>query len=1027
MIPQKLTLKGIYSYQQEQVVDFQKLTAAQLFGIFGPVGSGKSTILEAITFALYGETERLNNRDNRQQNMRNLKSDQMLIRFNFLAGEDFLQEYCFEVTLDARKKSSNFKRVQKIKQNGRWFQKELHAEEIIGLSYQNFRRTVIIPQGKFQEFLQLGPTERTRMLREIFNLQRFELSQNVKSLISKNEISKANIQGQLQQLGEINSETIVEKTKQLSTEKKTLKSLQLKFSRLNKEAIQMSKLRELVEKITLQESKLAEMNARADDFKQREARLTAYQECVAQFKSPLEKLADMETQIRQVNQELAEMKSRESTEKPRFEDLTHRFEKAQKEFVKRDRWQQAADDLQVLRRVRKLTESVKLTTSEITRVNETLAEQASEIDKKSQHQKELFEGIKQLKRDLPEPEKLYRLQNWYKELALMDEHVRQQEKKIEESQQSLLDIQAQKTARLMSESLSFWSASKKPEAPLPDLLRMLTAEIKQHQAHSEKLADGLHHLRVQAQLETFANELQPGAPCPLCGAKEHPAVMNVQNISKQLALQEAEKQTLDARIAILQDAQQFFQRLHDQQVTQEKLAISAETDLQKSQQKRATHLKNFNWKGFDPQDSAAAETAIENARQQRVQLEKLENQKERQGQDIEEKRIEVEKLSKKLSQLEIQRTHAITERETLLKSLKQIQAADYANYDEEQLESSAAEFLEKYHQTGKAYQQLEQEKTELQNLLARLAGQIQTAEQNLNIQQKAAKKIEQQLHTQITSSVFEDINEVKQLLSLDLNTVTERREIANFYQEKHTAETQLAQLKNEAGNQKYDAAKHEQAQREFELLNEQLDRKTRQIGSLESELDAAKRGLELRLSLEKEKIRLENRGRNLEILRKMFSASGFVNFVSKIYLQNLCNAANERFRRLTRQQLQLELADDNNFIVRDFLNGGKTRSVKTLSGGQTFQASLCLALTLADNVRYLSKSEQNFFFLDEGFGTLDKESLHLVFETLKSLRKENRIIGVISHVEEMQDEIDVYLRIQNEKDKGSQISASWEE
>jgi len=95
MIPRTLTLKGIYSYQQEQVIDFQKLTAAQLFGIFGPVGSGKSTILEAITFALYGETERLNQRDNRQQNMKNLTSEQMYIRFEFLAGEKSPGEYCF--------------------------------------------------------------------------------------------------------------------------------------------------------------------------------------------------------------------------------------------------------------------------------------------------------------------------------------------------------------------------------------------------------------------------------------------------------------------------------------------------------------------------------------------------------------------------------------------------------------------------------------------------------------------------------------------------------------------------------------------------------------------------------------------------------------------------------------------------------------------------------------------------------------------------------------------------------------------
>jgi exonuclease SbcC len=140
-----------------------------------------------------------------------------------------------------------------------------------------------------------------------------------------------------------------------------------------------------------------------------------------------------------------------------------------------------------------------------------------------------------------------------------------------------------------------------------------------------------------------------------------------------------------------------------------------------------------------------------------------------------------------------------------------------------------------------------------------------------------------------------------------------------------------------------------------------------------------------------------------------------------VYLQELCHAATERFYKLTRQKLSLEVTDDNNFQVRDFLNGGKVRNVKTLSGGQTFQAALSLSLALADSIQKITESNQNFFFLDEGFGSLDKESLSIVFDTLKSLRKENRIVGVISHVEEMQQEIDNYLKIVMDEEHGSII------
>ena len=129
---------------------------------------------------------------------------------------------------------------------------------------------------------------------------------------------------------------------------------------------------------------------------------------------------------------------------------------------------------------------------------------------------------------------------------------------------------------------------------------------------------------------------------------------------------------------------------------------------------------------------------------------------------------------------------------------------------------------------------------------------------------------------------------------------------------------------------------------------------------------------------------------------------------------------------MTRQKLLLELTADNAFQVRDFFNNGEVRSIKTLSGGQMFQAALSLALALADNIQHLTSSNENFFFLDEGFGSLDKDALVIVFETLQQLRNENRIVGVISHIEEMQQVISVNLLISNHADTGSLYKRSWE-
>ena len=156
----------------------------------------------------------------------------------------------------------------------------------------------------------------------------------------------------------------------------------------------------------------------------------------------------------------------------------------------------------------------------------------------------------------------------------------------------------------------------------------------------------------------------------------------------------------------------------------------------------------------------------------------------------------------------------------------------------------------------------------------------------------------------------------------------------------------------------------------------------------------------------------------------LFKAAGFVQFVSSIYLRQLCDHANVRFHRMTRNQLSLQLNENNDFEIIDYLNEGKCRSVKTLSGGQAFQVSLSLALALAESVQSNAKAEKNFFFIDEGFGTQDLESVNVVFETLTNLQKENRIVGIISHVEELKEKMPVSLNITKDEERGSLIEVS---
>ena len=227
--------------------------------------------------------------------------------------------------------------------------------------------------------------------------------------------------------------------------------------------------------------------------------------------------------------------------------------------------------------------------------------------------------------------------------------------------------------------------------------------------------------------------------------------------------------------------------------------------------------------------------------------------------------------------------------------------------------------------------------------------------------------------------------------------------------------------RSQIGELTFDDVAHRTLKTEIQTLKVSVDELRKESGRLETVEKQLQMQLKNQAELLKEKHILELRQANLARMASLFRSAGFVNYVSEVYLQNLARQANERFHRMTSQQLQLEVGDGNNFVVRDLLNNGKTRALNTLSGGQRFQAALCLALALADNVHVQLQSRENFFFLDEGFGSLDKESLQTVFETLKSLRKENRIVGVISHVEDLQQEMDVYLKIENCEEKGSTV------
>ncbi|MEO0470191.1 MAG: SMC family ATPase [Bacteroidota bacterium] len=1025
MIPISLSIEGLYSYRSKQEIDFQQLTEAQLFGIFGPTGSGKSAILEAITFALYGQSARLNQRDNRGYNMMNLRSDRLQIEFVFEANE-----VTYQFVVQGRRNRKRFDDVRSM--DRRAFRLEegelvpldiIDASSILGLSYDNFRRTIIIPQDKFQEFLQLGETERTRMLKEIFHLERFELAGKVKRLEEKNRLHLNEKETLLLQLETITDTAQQALVGQIATEENQLSEEQKRQQKLDKEQQQFEALQQLFSKIEAQQKLLLELNGQNEAFTQKEQQLQAYEQCLIDFKPLLDRRTELQEQLQSVQQQLSGKKSALTDSEKDLGKSEQLFAKIESEFQQRDQYLRQAEEL---RRMIELKQLHKLFSDKQQRQEKgekMLEDLRAEISSSRSKIDSIRQQQKGLQDNLPDISDVMSVQSWFTGKREIDNQLRNHRKSLSSLQQDQEALDRDKKKHLEQLSLD----RRQFELSISDLMVLLEKEEESLSLRKEQADQELADTLLSAQLKQLQEQLVEGEPCPLCGSVHHVDKPDFGNVAfyaekarEQLKSIEGDSLTLQKVMASLQAIRQQWDKL-DQQIAEQKNMIQElESDL-------ARKMTAFVWPQFNREDETSVQLHLDRFRTSEAELKKLEQEKQAIETSISDQQNRQETYAQALKDIQADAQKLMVDFEAKKGGLRHRRFDEEAAKSDAQLQSESDQARQQHDSIAETHRTYQDRLKRLRENTAKLKGEIQVLhkqEQDLTARMaQQVKEIEQQL----VEADFETLAEVEACLKQNWNLSAEKESIRRFRQALHAAREKQAELQAEAKGKSFDQAAFIQLQEKLATLAEQIADRQIRIGSLRNELTRMEADLTRKKALLKEQQQLEVRAEDLRTLRNLFRSSGFVNFVSTIYLQNICRAANDRFMRLTRGALRLEKAvDSNNFEVIDQLNGGKRRSVKTLSGGQTFQASLCLALALADQVQQQATAPQNFFFLDEGFGSQDKQSLQIIFDTLKSLRQENRIVGVISHVEEMQQEIGACLLISNDGDTGSVIRSSWE-
>ena len=1008
MIPLQLTLEGLYSYQKRQTIDFQTLTEAGLFGIFGQVGSGKSSILEAISFALYGETERLHSRDNRAYNMMNLKSNRSYIEFDFINFENKK----FRATREFKRNSKNFEDVKASAvlyawKNDTWVTLETtKADEIIGLTYANFKRTIIIPQGQFKEFLELGAKDRTVMMKEIFGLERFDLQYKIADLSNENKSKTGFLEGQLQGYEEINEEHISRQKEIVKQQTEIYNSITLEFKDLEKKHLKQTTLKadfellghktELLKKLEIQKIEVDVLEKKTEKYDQV---FKVFNPLLSE-KWKLEKLqagqAEDQTQQKKI---LEKIEGEFTRVKKDLETISPQFKALEENKIQEH-------DLNLIVQMLAFSEEIKKVKDRTKNGGEKVNEVINELVLLEEKIALFTKNSDDLKAKRIDADVLLNVGKWFSTNQYLKESFLNQSQKV---------IDCKANIQQISEELKVLKINEKT------YLEDFKSKMELLENQKKNLNDQRNHLEVQQKLAHFSTELHDGESCPLCGALDHPNIVEFTDVKAEIENVESQLRDLEVEQKAHHNESSAIEKMLERKKIFENQLVAEEEACEKIKLNQKNHLNAFEWKEFHAENEADFEQKRKEAIHLEKQIEELSLKISTEQKNRQNSQQNLDKFKKALQDLQLQENKVETQISSNQSNLKFLNWNDFKDENRVKIEENLAQLRISNRETEENYQLLTRKETELSPKLAAQKAIVDQLEKRISEIENEILGHHLLLNEALHSLQFDTVSDVQKILAEEIKVLENREKIHHFKMEFGILTNSISELSLKLKDFSFDHEEFVRLENDFETKKGETQSAGETLAKLKGEIDRLEIEFKKKEVLLKDLDQLKKRAENLKVMTNLFKGAGFVQYASSIYLRQLCDHANIRFHRMTRNQLSLQLNENNDFEIVDYLNEGRKRSVKTLSGGQAFQVSLSLALALAESVQSHAIAERNFFFIDEGFGTQDPESVQVVFETLLSLQKENRIVGIISHVEELKEKMPVSLNITKDDERGSLI------
>lgn len=386
------------------------------------------------------------------------------------------------------------------------------------------------------------------------------------------------------------------------------------------------------------------------------------------------------------------------------------------------------------------------------------------------------------------------------------------------------------------------------------------------------------------------------------------------------------------------------------------------------------------------------------------------------------------KLKEQLSALEVenQKFLSLKERERLLLEEGRRKKAEY---ERKSLQLQEVLSLGKPAEIRKNLEALRAERTkkqteaeEIRSGISDYAQQISATAAKADLYEGTGRKKAAELENALRENGIGDVAEAKQLLACYGEPDRIKRESEEYFAELLKVQTEIERLKKETvGGENCTQEEYEQKRTELNALQSRIDELVSDLALEKASAERAEKLLEKKKELEKE---LQSVGRDvalLEQLKDLVIKDKFMEYVAVEYLQEIASNANNLLMKLTSGRYFLTYGEKN-FEVGDNFNEGKTRGAQTLSGGEIFLVSLSLALSLSSSIQSNSLRPIEFFFLDEGFGTLDEELVDTVMDSLEKLKNDNFAIGIISHVGELKNRLESKIVVEKANEEhGSKL------